>query len=50
MGWSEGTAVIWGSRMNAGVRKVEELVMEGSGGMSGVKVDCRGHGLAQGVV
>jgi hypothetical protein len=25
-----------------GVRKVEELVMEGSAGMSGIKVDCRG--------
>jgi hypothetical protein len=36
--WSEGTAGIWGSRMNAGVRKVEDLVMEGSAGILGIKV------------
>ncbi len=49
MRWSEGTAVIWGNRMNAGVRKVEELVIERSAGLSGMKVDCRGDGVAQGV-
>jgi hypothetical protein len=42
--WSEGTAGSLGSRVNAGVRKVEELVMEGSAGMSGIKVDCRCRG------